>query len=349
MTLQELLNSEMDLQSLAAFARQGFAWWIDELLSMAPPAWRARLSRRPRVSAMRLADGRWRFWRDGHRFEGDAQGGIGREAVGILLPREAVLTREIKAPRMTAADARRMSALDIDRLSPLKPELIHFDMEVVGRDPVDGGLTLLLGVTPRVLAAQMVEEAQSRGLNPASLGIAPEEEGGEVRFDFLPAVLEAGGVDRRPSLGVYLWGAVAALFVLNLAVLVGRDMADVSNLRRKVEDQAPAVSAALRVRGRVEAENSHRRQLADQGVRGDPLRVLNALTQAVPQGAWIQHLEWNGQVLRIVGFKSGDIDMLAAIRGSGAFSNPRAVGVEAPAKGQGGQPFDITADARAVP
>ena len=57
MTLQELLNSEVDLDSLLALARQGFAWWVDEMSAMLPPSWRERLSSKPRVLAEQVAPG----------------------------------------------------------------------------------------------------------------------------------------------------------------------------------------------------------------------------------------------------------------------------------------------------
>ena len=63
----------------------------------------------------------------------------------------------------------------------------------------------------------------------------------------------------------------------------------------------------------------------------------------------MQHLEWNGDALRIVGFKRQDIDMAAAIRGSGAFANPRALAAEPTAGPTPIRPFDITADARPAP
>src|SRR5271155_4040383 len=68
MTLQELLNSEMDLASLAALARQGLAWWIDELTAMLPPAWRDRLSSRPRTWIEPRAAGGWGGWGGGRRW-----------------------------------------------------------------------------------------------------------------------------------------------------------------------------------------------------------------------------------------------------------------------------------------
>jgi len=348
--LQELLNSQMDFASLAALGRRGWDWWTDELSGLLPAAWRARLSSRPRLLAEQVSPGAWRFWRDGHATqEGLAPPDAG-SAVGLLLPPRAVLAREVAAPRMPAADVRRMLALDIDRLSPLAPELIHFDIEVVDRAAADGGRRAVVGIVPRDAAAALLAAARARGLAPVAMGVRTDGASLEPRFNFLPAVLAAAGEARTGRARLYWAAAVFGLLLLNVAVLVGRDMADVARLRGVAEAQAPMVNTVLGLRRRVEAEERRRAELLARGRRSDPLRMLDALSQAVPPGAWVQHLEWNGQTLRIVGFRRPDIDMAAAIRGSGAFTNPRLLGREgAAASGPAPMnPFDITADARPV-
>ncbi len=349
MTLQELLNSDMDLASLSALARQGFSWWIDELSSMLPPSWRARFSSGPRVLAEPAAGGGWHYWHDRRPVGPVRPVRASSAGVGLLLPPEAVLLRETTAPRMPAPDVRRMLALDIDRLSPLAPDLIHFDMEVVDRDAGDGRQRVMLGIVPRQAARDLVEQARAEGMIPASLGVRTGEDPAEERFDFLPAILEAAG--EKPGGGAtrYLWGAVAALLVINLAVLIGRDIADVDHLSRIAEAQRPAVTAALAIRGRVEAEDRRRQDLLARGQRGEPLRMLDALTEALPASVWVQHLEWNGQAVRIIGFKPADFDLAAALRGSGAFTNPRALTPEPTTGTLPVRPFDIAADARPAP
>ena len=79
------------------------------------------------------------------------------------------------------------------------------------------------------------------------------------------------------------------------------------------------------------------------------LSAINAVTEALPDGAWVQRMEWNGQTLRLVGFKRSDIDLSAAIRGTGLFTNPRAAGPETTPGPTAVRPFDITADARPEP
>ena len=343
MTLQELLNA--DVRSIGALARQGLVWWIDELSSLLPVAWRESLSSRPKLLARIVPPEGWRFWKNGRPVDAAALSPRARGKVGLGLPADAVLVRDLRFPRLPLADVRRMVTLDIDRLSPLRSDLIHFDVAVVDRDAGVGTQSVQLGVLPRTTAARWLEAAGAEGLVPAALGVAVDDGSPAHRFDFLPAVRAAAGEPVGGRARRYWWAAAVALLLVNLAALVGRDMLDISRLRRTVASQHAAVSAALQLRHRVETEDAQRRELVSRGVRGDPLRMLNALTLAVPAAAWVQHLEWNGQALRIVGFKAADVDMPAAIRGSPAFTNPRALTTDAPVRLGYGQPFDITADA----
>jgi hypothetical protein len=348
-SLQHVLSSEVDLDSLLALARRGWSWWTGELAAMAPPNWRDRLSGRPSILAEPLDGGGWRFFGHGQPAVADPFGGGSRKAVGLVLAQPVVLIRELNSPRMSAQDVRRMVELDIDRLSPLPAGQIHFDIAIVGRDDEGGGQRNLVGIVRRDIAARAVGQARTDGLEPAGLGVLAADHPATARFDFLPAVLAAAG-ERAPGRARrHWWGAVAGLMLLNIAFLVGRDMNDVAKLRDKADAQRPVVDAALALRRRVEGEDARRRALLARGSSNEPLGMLNALTEALPSGAWVQHLEWNGKVLHIVGFKTADIDLAAALRGSGAFTNPRVVNTQPSTGATAARPFDITVDARPGP
>jgi Tfp pilus assembly protein PilN len=174
---------------------------------------------------------------------------------------------------------------------------------------------------------------------------ASRGDGGAIhRFNFLPALQASLGETGGGRVMRYWWAAVAVLLVLNLAGLVVRDMMDIARLRSAVDDQQTAVTAASQLQRRVQAEETQRRDLIARQMQNDPLHVLDALTRVMPASAWVQRLEWNGQTVRIVGFKSGDVDLLAALRTSPLFVNPRAASSDSPAKPGVSPPFDITVD-----
>lgn len=351
MTLSELLNSQMDFASLSALARRGVLWWLDELSALLPAAWRARLSSRPRLWVAPGAGGGWRVWRDG---QAGLEGQIpdrDLDRVGLLLDPHAVLVREIPVPRMPLADIRRMVALDIDRLSPLSTDLIHFDIDVLNRD-VDGGhRAARLGLVPKDRAAALLSHARQAGLAPLAMAAMVDGADYPPRFDFLPQAKAAAGDPPASRARAYWWAGAGALILANLAILVGRDIVETSRLSSVVEAQAPGVEAVLRLRRRVTAEDARRRAMIVAGHRSEPLHLLDVLTQTLPPAAWVERLEWNGQTLRLVGFRREGNDIPAAIRGTGAFTNPRALTGESPAGAAGAafRPFDITADARADP
>jgi general secretion pathway protein L len=339
MTLQELLNSDMDLASLSALARRSWSWWIDELAAMVPPGWRARFSTSPRQWAEQDGDDRWRFWRGGHQATRAAP--RRSEPTCLMLPSGAVLARTLELPPMAAADVRRMLALNLDRLSPLKGELVAHDFEILDRGGPARPMAVRLGVVRRREAEGLLEAARASGLRAARMAVLAD---GRPAFDFLPSIMAEG--DRRLSARGLWWAAAAALMLLNLAVLVGRDMAEVTSLRNLVEAQRPGVAAASRLRARVEAEATARFDLVARGRRTDPLAMLDALSRALPAGAWVRHLEWNGRTLRLVGFRPAGMDIAAAVRGTGRFASPRLLASEAGARNVAGEPYDLTADAK---
>lgn len=343
MNLQELLNGEVDFKAIAAALRQGLAWWVGELRAMLPPSWRARLSGGPQLWAEREADGQWSFFRDGRRLAARPEGG---DRIGVRLHPSQVLIRTVTVPRMSETDTRRMVSLNIERLSPLALELIHFDI-AFDRDAGEGQ-TVLLGIVPRAAAADLLSAATAAGLRPAAIAVRADDTEGASRFDFLPAASAAAGTPPAGRTVRYAWGAVAALLLINVVLLVGKDIARVQQLNDLVEAQQPAVNSALALQRRVEAENTRRRNLLARAARAEPLRVLNVLTKALPDDAWVRRLEWNGATLHIAGDQGSDRDLAAAIQGAGAFSNARNPGKEVVNSKAGLKSFEIIADARPV-
>lgn len=342
MTLQELLNA--DVSSIGDWARQGFAWWIDELSALLPPALRARLSSRPRRLIEPQAGGGWRHWQNGRPLSPVQAGRVPDAAVGLMLPTEAVLVRRLELPRLPLSDIRRMVALDIDRLSPLAADLIYFDLEIADRDAGEGKQAVLLGIAPREVVERSLDEARASGFQPGVIGAALADGSPNYRFNFLPALKAARGEADGSRVLRYWWAAIGVLLVLNLAGLVLRDMREVDRLRQAVADQQTAVNAALKLRRKVQNEENQRSALLAHQMQNDPLRVLNAVTRAVPASAWVERLEWNGQTLRLVGYKTGEVDMVGVLRASPAFANPRPAAPDTQVKPGVTPPFDITLD-----
>ena len=205
MTLQELLNA--DVSSIGQWARQGFAWWIDELSTLLPVNWRDWFSSRTRRLVEPVSPSGWRQWQNGKLLTPAQAERAAKGGVGLILPADAVLLRRLEFPRVPLSDVRRMVALDIDRLSPLAGELVYHDVEIVDRDAGDGKQAVLLGVTLRETAARYFDEARMAGFEPVAVGAARGDGSAGYRFDFLPALKTSLGDDKGGRVSLYWWAA----------------------------------------------------------------------------------------------------------------------------------------------
>jgi general secretion pathway protein L len=346
MELKDILNA--DLGEVGQWIGRGFTWWVDELRSLVPVRLREGLSRQPRYEAEYDPSASiWRYWRDGRLVELAAAPRGSAARVGLVLTEGAALSREIDYPLLPLGDLKRMIGLDVDRLTPFRADEVLTDVEVVRRDAGAGRQTASLGVLPKGSAVEALDRARSQGLEPIALRARTPD--GEVRYDFLPAFLASEGASPSGRRLLYWQAAVVGLLLINILALVFRDVSDVNALDQAVQAQQATANIALRLRQNIERENARRQALLERRARTEPLRILSAVTKALPAGVFVQRLEWNGQSIRLAGMKSITFDVPAAIRGSSAFTNPRTLAMDAQTRTGTGEPFDVVADAEKRP
>lgn len=329
-----------DLTTVGRTLKSGFAWWTGELAGMIPARWRSLADTRPALSAQRGPDGDYVFARGDRRVMARPRPGT---RVTLLLPPDGVLEHEVSLPAMADDDVRRLIALDIDRLTPFRPETVLVDVAFV-RGPGDGAgrRRVAIAVVDRAAADLAVEEARSAGLDPRAVGVAGPT-GDHGPFDFLPAMRQARG-ERPNRARLYAWGAVAFLLLINLMVATLRDVGDIKRLHAVVDAQHGPRDATLRLRRQVWEEAARRALIIQGHGQGEPLRVIDAVTRALPDGAWTQRLSWNGKAVRLAGYRQDNVDVAAALRASPLLANVRNSTGDSLARMAAGQPFDITAD-----
>lgn len=336
MNFKDLLNT--DHEAIIQWLLHAFRWWVDELMGMAPPEWRDRLLKR-NFAIAELTD-RGILYR---KQSGEALATKPRGSVKLLIPAGEVLTREADLPIMPASDLKRMVALDLDRLTPFRAEQVLFDMEVVSRDEERGRQQVVIGVVPRGAAVKAVEQARSNDLEPAFIGVAPRS-GQRWNLNFLPALRETQGGTGARRRAVYWWVAASVLLVFNLFMLNYRDTSRTSQLRESVESQQGPVSVAMRLRDKVQKEAARRADLLKQQKQSAPLPVLDAVSQALPDGAWVERFEWNGKTVHIRGFRKEMPNMLAKIEASPQLRNARSLTADPHAAMSATGSFDLSAE-----
>jgi general secretion pathway protein L len=339
MNAKELMN--MDLEQAVQLLLRGWRWWLDELLAMLPQNWRERFTRRSHHVAELRGNGLvYRNEESGQVLQVKPRG-----AIKALMPPDQVLVREMDLPLLPMSDVRRMIALDIDRLTPFQPEQVFFDAEIAARDPEAGRQQVTLGVASRASVEAFLENMRTRSLEPAAIGVAPRHGSSTPGFDFLAAMRDANGGDVAQRRSLYWWVGAAVLLIVNLALLSYRDSSNLDQLRQTVETQQGPVGVAMRTRERVDREAARRAALLASRTKSAPLPVLDAVTQAMPQDAWVRRFEWNGRSVHVTGARKTSTDIIARLEASPVLHNAHSLTTTTRNDPTAvNQPFDLTAD-----
>jgi general secretion pathway protein L len=345
MNIKDILNS--DMESIGRLIRQGLAWWFDELLALVPHEWRARFSQRPKLVVD--WDEQGLTARDGNEskpFNAASHTSSELDNATIILPMSRVLTRELDLPLLPPNDIRRLVALDIDRLTPFRAEAVYFDTEIIQRDADRSKQRVLLGVIPRESLGELLERIKSAGVSAAAVGMRGGA-GSNIHFDFLARARGLGGIRGARARVPLWWAAVAVLMLANIGLLYFRDSTSLDELRNDVESQQATVALATRLHAKVEAEAQRRTALLERLAHNSPLRILDAVTRAMPANAWARRFEWNGQTVQVSGYKQGPADLLVKFEASPVLRNARALSTNSkPAAPNTPEAFEIAADIR---
>ena len=337
MTLADLLNS--DMTTLARYARRGFDWWVRELAELLPQGLLpAGMIKRRQLAA----------W---HRYEsGEVIPASTRGADTVVIPRALCLARTLTLPRLPEADLRALITLDADRIMPVPADSIVLGIRIAGPasapDTLPGTVavpntvSVQVGALPLAEAHRIIDALAAAGIAPAHIGPL-DAEGQQLDVDFAPALRGAGLLALRPAVARFWWIMVAVLVLATIGTAILRDHQQVERLQALVDAQAPALNVARRIEDRLQG-NARQVTALDQRRAGQqPLRLMAKLGGALPPQAWVQRFEWDGRELRLSGYAAPGVNVVTALKASGAFAGVRANRAETVSETETGRPFDL--------
>jgi hypothetical protein len=333
MTLAELLNS--DLSTLGREARHLFDWWVDELAKLVPAS----------VKRLSVVRGRpIRFTALGLDAIDDAT--TSHRNYVVTIAHENVLQREIATPPMTSAELRRMLALNSERYLPLPGDSVILATAVRDGRGQDGMMLSEIAAFPIARAQALADAMRAGHIVPRAVRLADQNGRIDPRFNFLPAMRASGLVQSSGSHVRSWWIVVGALVALVVATAIWRDVVEVDRLQTLVDAQRPAVGVAQRITAQMQALDAIARRAAQRRGDSDPLLLLGLTTAAVPDGAWVQRLAWNGVTMRLTGYRSRDTDVAAALRKMPGIVTVKSAQTDTMTEIAAGQPFDLVATMR---
>lgn len=315
-----------------SWARQALAWWLREILGLGRDV--ARLVPWGQGETATIEAGE-RYWivrakgavlgqvdcadgEDGGRALRRlvAPGRRGRSAI-VELPPERVLARRVDLPAVARSDLTRLLRFEIARHFPFPAERAHFAHRILpqralGPDRIEIEIVAVARETVIEIRAALA----AAGIAASRIVVAGGGAGGAA------LVLDD---DEAAPRGTAHRALVAALAIFTVAAILSpivRERMMLAALEREIASLAPTAQSAATVR---DARRSTLAQLAGPlrlaASRPPLVAVLQKLTDAVPDGAWLQSLGISGQELTIDGLAPSAATVALLLEKSGGFAN----------------------------
>jgi general secretion pathway protein L len=252
-----------------------------------------------------------------------------------------LLEKHLTLPLAAERGLDQVLGFEMERETPFSAEEVFWDAAVVARDSAQGRLLVRLSLVPRATLAVVLESLSTLGLNPSLLAAAPMGTSGLRLIPLGGAAHRSRGWQARavPALGMAC--GVLALLAIGLPFL--RQELALRSVEAQIAELQPAVDDAQSLRRRV-AGGGDAGIAAERAQFPDPLQVLAAATDALPDDAYLVDLELKDGKLTLNGQAGSAAPLLAALAAHPAFKDPRFGAPVTTVPGEGTQVFSILAD-----
>lgn len=298
--------------------RAGFSWWLQQLASLLPRAWRGRSAGNGLVVAIDPRGVTLLRRRNGQERRLAALPAGGSATVPARLPARprrgpvvvrtgaTLLERDVTLPLAAEGQEARVLGYEMDRLTPFRAEDLFWDWEPLRRDKAQGRLHLRLWLLPRAPLQPVLETLAPIGLAPDLLEAAGS--GGVARLIRL----------RRPTASArrgarVAAGACAVLAAAAVAVPFVRQSLDAAAVERRIAALRAPVAEVAALRRREAAGGDV--AVAERQRLGDAIAVLVAVTRALPDDTYLTEFSLRARRLRLAG-QSGAAAALIKLLGS---------------------------------
>ncbi len=338
-TLTSRLNLLYQRSGLPVF----LDWWLGELWALVPDRLKQQLHLLP--------DKLWVIQLDEHRFRWELQTPESTQTLGELDLREEaaapmarqwletqgeqdlqvwlqllptqVLRRPLKLPLAARDNLRQVLRFEMDRHTPFQADQVIFDACVRQVDTASALLGVELVLVPRQRLENLLEQLKPWQLPLAGITV----QGLEDCANLLPEDRQTT-VDRSERrLNSLLLAVVAVLvFLLGFNAIDQRER----TIRQLDEDIAQArqkAAVAARLRESLDAAVQSARWLHDRKLKHPlMLQALLELTEALPDDAWVQRMEYNKGVFKIQGVAVSANELLKKLDRLPHLKSPEIVG-----------------------
>lgn len=340
------------------------AWWGRQLLAVVPPSWISKgedLSVAILLTTMSAPKGEPALVEVSDLREG-SRTSLGQFTLnvagldrlrGVLGPAKTskpvvlevhpdqVLEKTLSLPIVAERDLGRILFYEMDRETPFSAEEVFWSFSISGRDRILNRLEACITIIPRTRLAALIEALAGIDLSPAAVAAPQADSGwriipladGQFRNRFWPHKMKLS------SLALALLGSIALILPI---VRDARALASLENRILDLQSQVEEVRA-LRVKIGAPEEEAIR---AERARIAEPLRVLAALTTALPDDAYLTSFSLKARRVSIEGEGSGAAHLLSVLANDPSFEDPVFAAPVVKAEASAAEMFSIAAEVR---
>lgn len=234
--------------------------------------------------------------------------------VTLALPSERVLVRDVRVPAAAAANLPAVLAFDMDRLTPFTADSVVWDHDVTGQDRARSELLVRLHLLPRARLAPVLDALAGGGLTVTAVLAAGR------RMSLLPPDPERQARQRRlvmaaGALCAGLAAAAVATPMLRVSMALDDAADDIARLR-------PLAAKADALRKQINGEGAADTLAQAKQRAATALRVVAALTAALPDDTYLTSLTLKGSSVTVEGQSAAATKLIGAISSQSGLQNP---------------------------
>jgi general secretion pathway protein L len=236
----------------------------------------------------------------------------------LELPSDAVLRRQLALPRQVRDQLHSVLGYEIDRLTPFARSEVYFDARVLDDPPGAAKLRVELAVCRRDQARDWLDTLRQAGAPADRLAWAGAWPGANL--------LPAGERPQRRNWGLLINAALGLLAVLLVVLLLISPLWQRQQTHQALEDQLRELRAraAEVAQVREELEQARVGSVAVLQRKADAPRMtdlLRELTDLLPDGTWVQTLNYREGEVDIRGESTQATALIALLENGPGISN----------------------------
>lgn len=315
-----------------------FHWWLGQLSSLAPAGWcdvgaqaqdcivlsedgaaYAAIVRRRGATQML---GRFDSDQRGADMLRVAVGRLGTRPLPVVLspPAAQALRKTLLLPRAAQRNLRQALEFEMERETPFRADEIVWQYRIRRQDSPHDRIEVELLLVPRYAIARTCDFVQAAGLRTVAVETVAGD-GRSLRISLQEQDSGEGRDKRRVNLA--LAGAAIVLAIVAVAVPFVRVGLALVAARSEVARLQKVGDETVALRQDIDRLSQAQRFIAMERARvRDPLQVLAAATQALPDSTYVTEFSLRGEQATMVGLSPSAANLIPVLSAGAPFRDP---------------------------